>query len=188
MVTDAVGFTLSGTASTATHFGVKLTAKKNCTLTSVAKRSGGNATTCELLNTSKVVLASSAYSSNVATFNYSLISGTSYYITSYKSGASYSFKYKEDAGVVYPVTGTNVDFIIGFQEDSIPEEISNGCYEIISVTTEDIATTTTKSAAWYKIKDLVKKTRKKDNSIMTFPREKRFNKITGQQISYEGVQ
>lgn len=129
---DAHGVSLTTSLADAQHAGFKISTNLACTLTTITKHSSCTATTAELLNSGKGVLATASFSGNNATFSYDLASGTTYYVTAY--GGTYTQRRKNASG--YPYSGTNVNFTGGIRNT----DTSIYQYNIVSVTTDTTIT------------------------------------------------
>lgn len=119
--------------------GYRIKALNNCFLYGVTKHSDCTATRCLIYTSTGVLITTSTFIGDVASFNYHLIKYTEYYIEVDNSGAAYNVKYLiGDTSLFYPVVGTNISYLIaGYNEG---DEV-NRAFNIINIITAPFAVT-----------------------------------------------
>lgn len=98
-------------ATQTAKFGAKITTNNPCVLTKLTKEASCTATKAYLTDSSLNVLASAAFSSNDATFSYTLADNTTYYFLADLEGASYQPRYAADC--TFPYADTNFNWVAG---------------------------------------------------------------------------
>jgi hypothetical protein len=131
---EAHGVTLGSTGADTRLAGFKVTMTANATLKKITKSSNCTATKAYIYSTAGAQLATANFSSNVATFDYSLVSGTSYYLACDSAGGSYTQSYFGSAS--FPYDGTYLNFVsASFYNEGWQEYSTNG-YNIDSLELE----------------------------------------------------
>ena len=120
----------STTSNTADH-GFKITSINAQKLLTVTKHASTAATRCQLLDSSKSVLATASFVGDDATFTYDLLASTTYYVVCDDSGSSHVFYY-HPTGTSYPINKTNINYVLG-KNGANPDD--DGAYSILSITT-----------------------------------------------------
>lgn len=109
--TDTITATAPNTTTSTVGWGPKFTMKTNATLTNVTLFTGDNSARVRLFaSDGTTVLATASTSGGVATFNYNLTNGSTYFLIAGSSGASRTTT-AVTSGASYPQARTNLNYI-----------------------------------------------------------------------------
>lgn len=105
-------FTSTGADVAGAKNGLKILVKdNNITVKAVYKTSDSNPTTAYITDSSRNVLATASFSGDVATFNYNLTAGTTYYILADNPSVGYTRSFT--GSNTYPINGELLNFTSG---------------------------------------------------------------------------
>ena len=139
---SAHGIAMTSTSDPETgDSGIRFNLTENANLTSVRKITTGTATRALLLDASKATLTTASFVGHVATFNYELIAGTTYYITADNSGGNYGMKY--NGSMSYPIVKGRVTFTGGMQQTGVDNPTHIYMIEAINTTKNQLTPTQT---------------------------------------------
>lgn len=126
------GFTLSNTSSQTVKRGFKINTNAAVIIHSVTKHASCTATTCYVTDAAGSVLATQAFSGDVATFATPavLADATDYFVLVDSGGASYTDR--SIGSISYPVTGDLLDITAGAYDGIL--NVTNAAYELLSIT------------------------------------------------------